>query len=283
MLLEFTHKYLNQPFPFFRKKWLVVSLTTFWVLMIALSVSPIGLSMLDAETIGFLIVYFTLSAAFSSSLVTYLFPLLFKGYFNSRSWTKGKFLFFSFAIITIMWGFTVYANYYIKKIISYESIFPVPVGIFLLYIPCMIVGMFPTITIYTIEKRLEEKEKKETSFTDTDGDLITFSNNARESISFSLKDFLYAEVIKNDLTVYYLDGDIIESKTFRMTLLQALDIFSPYPNILRIHRAFIVNIDFIFDVSGNSHGYKLVLKSGELQLPLSKTYAKKVLEAISCS
>lgn len=283
MLLEFTHKYLNQPFPFFRKKWLVVSLTTFWVLMIALSISPIGLSMLDAGTICLLIVYFTLSAAFSSSLVTYLFPLLFKSYFNSRSWTKGKFLFFSFAIITIMWGFTVYANYYIKKIISYESIFPVPVGIFLLYIPCIIVGMFPTITIYIIEKRLEEKEKRESSFTDTGGDLITFSNNARESISFSLKDFLYAEVIKNDLTVYYLDGDIIESKTFRMTLLQALNIFSPYPNILRIHRAFIVNIDFISDVSGNSHGYKLVLKSGELQLPLSKTYAKNVLEAISCS
>lgn len=244
--------------------------------------SPIGFSMLDSQTIFFLVVYFTLSAAFSSSLVTYLFPLLFKNFYNPQSWTKGKFLLFSFAIITIMWGFTVYANYYIKKTINYESVFPVPVGILLLYIPCVIVGIFPTVTVYILEKRLEEKSRKKETFTNlSEGELITFSNNAKENISFSPKDFLYAEVVKNDLTLYYRNGSCIDSKTFRMTLLQALDVFSAYPNILRIHRAFVVNIDFVSDVTGNSHGYKLTLKEGGFQLPLSKTYAKKVLERIS--
>lgn len=252
------------------------------MLIIALLISPLGLSMLDAGTICLLIVYFTLSAAFSSSLVTYLFPLLFKKHYNPGSWTKGKFLLFSFAIITIMWGFTVYANYYIKKIINYESIFPVPVGILLLYIPCIIVGIFPTITIYMLEKRLEEKEKRKDAFINTaKEEVITFSNNAKENISISPKDFLYAEVLKNDLTIYYLNEHTVESKTFRMTLLQALDVFSSYSNILRIHRAFIVNIHFVCDVSGNSHGYKLTLKGVGQLLPLSKTYAKKVLERIS--
>ena len=249
------------------------------MLMIALSLSPVGTSMLKTETICFLIVYFTLAAAFSSSLVTYLFPLLFKSYYNPQFWTKGKFCFFSLAIITIMWGFTVYANYYIKKTINYESVFPVPAGILLLYIPCVIVGMFPTIVVYIVEKRLEEKEKrKEISINAPEEDMIIFSNNAKESISFSPKDFLYAEVIKNDLTVYYLNGHNMESKTFRMTLLQALDLFDSCPYILRIHRAFVVNIHFVADITGNSHGYKVTLKEVEAQLPLSKTYAKSVLE-----
>ncbi|MDR2918383.1 MAG: LytTR family transcriptional regulator DNA-binding domain-containing protein [Tannerella sp.] len=238
--------------------------------------------MLDTKTIFSIVIYFTLSAAFASSLVTYLFPLLFKNFYNPQSWTKGKFLLFSFAIITIMWGFTVYANYYVKKTISYESVFPIPVGILLLYVPCIIVGFFPTVTVYIVEKRLGEKAKGEETFTNiSEGELITFSNNVKESISFSPNDFLYAEVVKNDFTLYYLNGHNIESKTFRMTLLQALDVFSSYPNILRIHRAFVVNIDYVTDVTGNSHGYKLTLKEGGLQLPLSKTYAKEVLEIVA--
>lgn len=251
------------------------------MLLIALSMSPIGFSMLERQTIFYLVAYFTLSAAFSSFLVTYVFPLLFKNFYNPRSWTKGKFLLFSFVIITMMWGFTVYANYDIKKTIRYESVFPVPVGILLLYIPCVIVGFFPTITVYIVEKRLGEKSKREDTFTNiSEEERITFSNNAKENISFSAKDFLYAEVVKNDLTLYYLNEHRIDSKTFRMTLLQALDVFSTYPNILRIHRAFVVNIDFVADVTGNSHGYKLTLKEQGLQLPLSKTYAPKVLELI---
>ena len=258
-----------------------MSLTTFWVLMIALSISPLVMSILNAETIYFLIVYFALAAAFSSSIVTYVFPLLFKGFFNPQSWTKGRFFLFSFFIITIMWGFTVYANYYVKKAINYESVFPVPVGIILLGIPCVIVGVFPTIVVYVVERRLEEKEeeKRKNSFINTsEEELITFSNNTKENVSFSAKDFLYAEVIKNDLTIFYLDDNNVESRTFRMTLLQAMEIFSSCPNILRIHRSFVVNIDFVSDITGNSHGYKVALKEVDSQLPLSKTYAKKVLE-----
>ena len=61
----------------------------------------------------------------------------------------------------------------------------------------------------------------------------------------------------------------------RSTLQNAEILFKDYENIFRCHRSFIVNVDHIAEVKGNSQGYKLFLDSIDFPVLVSH---KKIQE-----
>lgn len=59
-------------------------------------------------------------------------------------------------------------------------------------------------------------------------------------------------------------------KRLRCSLHDIENMLSPYSYIIHIHRAFLVNMNFITQVSGNAAGYKLQLFGSDKELPVSK-------------
>ncbi|MCQ2130958.1 MAG: LytTR family transcriptional regulator [Bacteroidales bacterium] len=59
-------------------------------------------------------------------------------------------------------------------------------------------------------------------------------------------------------------------KRLRCSLHDIENMLSPYSYIIHIHRAFLVNMNFITQVSGNAAGYKLQLFGSDKVLPVSK-------------
>ncbi|MDL2243468.1 LytTR family transcriptional regulator [Bacteroidales bacterium OttesenSCG-928-J19] len=155
---------------------------------------------------------------------------------------------------------------------------------------CLICGIFPTIVIYLVENQLEAKAKLETlrkrnQNSDSEdeiesGDKITLCGQTKESITFLSDNFIYAEVIKNYVTICFIEKGQIICKPIRSTLAHIMESMQDYPQIIRCHRAFLVNTSQIEQMDKTSGGGQLVLKSTDTPIPVSRTYIKNVEELL---
>lgn len=279
--------FFNQPLPYFRKKWLVVFITTLWVFLVFLFITPIALNVLKNVQYKWIIVCFTVGAFISSGTVTYLFPLLFKTYHDPEKWTIGKFLLFSLSITTIMWVFSIGINDYIVETEGLTSLFHPLLKVIIIYIPCLFVSIIPTLSVFLIESFLDKKysSKEQVDLPalgiDQDVEVVRFLESTKNEFELDINHFLYAEVIKNNVTLFYLEKDEVCQKTIRATLTLLLEVLADYPYIVRTHRAFVVNTRCVIGINGNSHGYQLTLNNLKSTVPVSKTYTAKIKQHFS--
>lgn len=101
------------------------------------------------------------------------------------------------------------------------------------------------------------------------GPVITLqSENGKSEIGFGLSEVLFFEANHNYVNVHLKN----EVKKIRTRLKNIEESLSAHPNIIRTHRAFLVNTDHVVDVQGNSKLLKLKLRESENEVPVSRTY-----------
>lgn len=66
-------------------------------------------------------------------------------------------------------------------------------------------------------------------------------------------------------------------KKIRNTLKNMEDQLLDIHSIMRVHKAFIVNLDQIQEINGNAQGYQLTMGDEKIKIPVSRTYMKKFI------
>ncbi|CAN5189316.1 hypothetical protein BH09BAC3_BH09BAC3_01820 [soil metagenome] len=109
---------------------------------------------------------------------------------------------------------------------------------------------------------------------------VTLYSDTSESVSFNLPDLLYVEADDNYSTVTWREGEGIRKKLLRVNL---KNVESQLNNsfALRCHRSYIVNVNAISAISGNTNGYKLKINGIDFSIPVSRPKGKEVMEKIS--
>jgi DNA-binding LytR/AlgR family response regulator len=109
---------------------------------------------------------------------------------------------------------------------------------------------------------------------------ITLYSDTSESLTFNLPDLLFVEADDNYSTITWKQADGIQKKLLRINL---KNIESQLDNsfTLRCHRSFIVNVNAISAISGNTNGYKLRIQGTDFAIPVSRPKGKEVMEKIS--
>ena len=96
--------------------------------------------------------------------------------------------------------------------------------------------------------------------------------NEKNPLSIQPADFLYAESSGNYLDVRYVQGGKVKSILLRITLTRAESQLESHPDIMKCHRAFLVNIANIEQAKGNAQGLRLHLKHTDVEIPVSRNY-----------
>ena len=102
-------------------------------------------------------------------------------------------------------------------------------------------------------------------------DKVILHGDSRESLIVNPQDILYVESVANYLNIVYFNDSDLCQKRLRCSLKDTEDALDAFPFLVHIHRAFLVNINFITQISGNAAGYKLSLFSTDKILPVSKS------------
>ena len=91
---------------------------------------------------------------------------------------------------------------------------------------------------------------------------------------------LFVEADDNYSTVNWREENGIRKKLLRINL---KNIETQFSNsfTLRCHRSYIVNVNAISAISGNTNGYKLKITGTDFSIPVSRPKGKEVMEKIS--
>ena len=66
----------------------------------------------------------------------------------------------------------------------------------------------------------------------------------------------------------------------RVTLTKIIENLKEYPNIIRCHKSYIINSDYVLDISGNARGYLLKIKFISINVPVSRSFSKQSLQSL---
>jgi len=219
-----------------------------------------------------------------------LLPRLFPVLFDTLNWTLGKYLLFNawqFLFIGAISSLLLYLlDFYPGLSLTEIALSFYPRLIMYGIVPVTIVTLFLNNKLLQDNLRNAIKANQELDRIrilkveqSTLPGLLTIYSDTSETLSLKLPDLLFIEADDNYSTFYWMNGHGLEKKMLRVNL---KNVESQLNNsfTLRCHRSFIVNINKIGHVSGNTNGYKLNIKNTDLSVPVSRAKGKLIIEKI---
>ncbi len=291
-------RYLKQPFPLFESRWLYTAIICGTCLLILAIFEPFNYRL---NSLGqfLLLLAFGLLALTSSALFYFLLPAVFRKFYNPEQWTVGKniihyasFLAFTGILVVILdmiilpglvigtGTFNIFAkeklNIFFIDMVSGITIGLVPVVI---------------ITFLTKNRALRQNLQEALRLNQTlaarsipqneNKGILTLTGNTRETVEVLPQDIRYIEASGNYVEIHYAAEGKVQQKLLRATIKQIEEQVTGYPELIRCHRAFIVNSDHITKVNGNTQGYRLGLDNILQEIPVSRTYMKSLKDTLS--
>ena len=126
-----------------------------------------------------------------------------------------------------------------------------------------------------------QQTEDDTSAGDTDQDSkITLEGNTNEHVTLEISDLLYIEAVGNYVKVCQLQGNEVHANMLRATMKQMEDSLQAYPMIVRCHRAFMVNLGQVEQISSNSRAMQLVMRHSHDAIPVSRSNVNKLKELL---
>jgi hypothetical protein len=215
-------------------------------------------------------------------LLLYISPLIFKNYFNEDNWTVGRNILLMVVgllfIALILWNFgEIYKETYgFDKLTLLEFLSK-----------AFLVGIIPlTFYVFINEKTVREKRERRVfkvkeinkeSEINTPKEISINSDNEKEQITFDADNLVYITSQGNYASFFLKKDDTIKEKILRITLTKITEKLKDHPNIIRCHKSYIVNSNFINDISGNARGYLLKSHYISEEIPVSRKFSKESL------
>ena len=204
--------------------------------------------------------------------------------FNEQNWTLGKEV---TAIILLILAIGILNYLYTIFIFSWHPINVHALFQFLFY--TLAVGVFP-VTILTIIKQnqlnrryLEEAAAINAAMRQQVTQKVVprtvlLKGDYSDELHINPGQILFLESAGNYLHIHYLEGGEVRKKELRSTLKKAAQQLLPAERLFKSHRAFLVNLDYVAEVSGNAQGLQLVLTAGTKAIPVSRSRVKAFKE-----
>jgi hypothetical protein len=216
-------------------------------------------------------------------LLLYISPLIFKDYFNEDNWTVGRnILLMAIGLLfvgIILWNFgEVYKETYgFNKLTLLEFLSK-----------AFLIGIIP-LTFYVFINEKRERAKRERRVfkireinnenkINVSKEISINSDNEKERITFTADSLVYITSQGNYASFFLKKDDAIKEKILRITLTKITEELKDHPNIIRCHKSYIVNSNFINDISGNARGYLLKSNYISEEIPVSRTFSKESLK-----
>ncbi len=275
-------KFLNKPYPFndnLNQNARTIFFISLGLLVFLIVFQPIAIQDISVKKIILLGASLAVSTFLVLSLNLIVFPSLFPKLFLNLKWNIGR---------EIIWNIWILSNISGSYFLFYSMFFGI-INITLLDIGrIVLLGSIPISIIISInQKRLLRLNLKSAQLLNE-----KFIENQQEKIIHFESEYKNDELIikpsslimimaaDNYIEVYYeIDGKI-KNQMIRSSLAKAEKTISEYYYIFRCHRSFIVNINYIAEVQGNSQGYTLNFTNIDIPAYVSQSFVKEFKKRI---
>tara|TARA_R110001606_G_scaffold393940_1_gene564376 strand:- start:2139 stop:3008 length:870 start_codon:yes stop_codon:yes gene_type:complete len=258
----------------------------FFVFLFLYVFKPFNLYSLKELILGYTIVLGVVTS-FGVFFMLFIPALIFKNYFDEDKWTIGRNLFIILIGIVLigsfLWYFgNLFKNTYGIKGLNYFT--------FLSY--TFFVATIPLLFfVFINEKNVREKREKRANEIniynkeklvkkELNPEITIYSDNKKEKIVLKTDDLVYISSQGNYASFFIQKNIDLKEKILRVTLAKINEELEEYTNIIRCHKSYIVNVNYIKDISGNARGYLLKSDVIPFEVPVSRSFSKQSLKSL---
>jgi len=278
---------LRRPYPHQPNRWVILVLLPLFISLFLVTFQPFGLHGFSHEYKHLLLIGFGGVTLVMLALNMYLMPWILPKFYREENWTVGReMIFLIVVVLTISVG-----NYF------YSVIFGIAqwVGLYGLIVFVgftFAIAVVPIILILSyshnqmlkrhlesagrVSQFLPDPEKARTS----DTSFRISSENSQHEITARTGQVICIESEGNYVAVHIAKEGSIVRETLRNTMKSIEDQLGEMDVFFRCHRAFMVNLEQIEKVEGNSQGYRITLRYLDQQVPVSRSYIRRFQEAL---
>jgi len=278
------NSFLKQPFPL-PERIIPTALTIgAGISLLMLLLQPFGLSGVSVSHLGLFLAGYglvsCLTLLFNGLLVLRLFSDLHWNVIRQIGWT-------CWSVFCL--GLANYAYTY-----SLISGFPFSLsGLLTLQIYTFFIGLIPiTILVLLRQNKLLRLHKNAAQVLNEQVPVVPVSEapaqavvltaeNGKTQLSLQVDDLAFIESEGNYIQIYTRKNGSMAVTTIRSSISNAGTELASYPQMMKCHRAFIVNKDFIEGVKGNAQGYRLTIKGSDKEVYVSRQYTKLIKACFS--
>ncbi len=276
-------KFLRKPYPFnddLKRNAKIIFFISISIFVFLMVFQPLDISNLGGREKLYLVAGLGVITFLSLSLNLMVLPSLFPKVFMNREWVIWREILWNlWMLFTISFGY--FLLYKTLGIIQFH---------FNTILTLIVIAIFPlTLLIVFNQDRLlrlhlkvaNELNAKLNEKKSVQEQLVHFdSEYQKDKLSIKARLLLLIRSADNYIEVFWKDGDTIKHRLIRGTLLKAYNLLENNNFIFKCHRSYIVNINFIDRVEGNSQGYKLYIENIDFEVPVSKLAVEKLKEKV---
>lgn len=272
------HNFLKKPYPFnedLKHNAKVIFFISVGVLAFILVFQPIEIYS-QPRRLVFLIAGFFLSTFVTLAINLLVLPSLFPKLFRSENWNVGK---------EILWDVWLLLNVSFADFLIYTRLFEImnlhfsDIGKILL-IACLPVAVLIVINQERLLRnhlktalQMNERLMKAKHLKDT---LIHLESEYKsDSITVTADALLVIRSADNYIEVYYRSNGNVKKQMVRSSLKKAEETLRNFDFMFKCHRSYIVNINHIKEVRGDSQGYSLFFDQIDFPIPVSQNYIEE--------
>lgn len=279
--------WFNRPYPLIEQtqtKLLVMLGFAIFIPTFLYIYQPFGINEIDPNYKLLYVIGIGVHVSLTLGVNYFVVPKLFPNIFVAEKWTIQK------EIIYILSSFfLVTCSNYLYNITIGSGISPHHSFIEFLGIT-VAVGIFPVmIMVFLVERNLSskntqkaaeyskllsertsEKEKK-TEIT------ITPETSKSSNLVIDYKDFVFATSDNNYSTIYFQDQGKLDKQLLRLTFKNLENQLTEFSNIIRCHKSYMVNKNYISEVKGNARSLMLKVDLYDEMIPVSRSFPKENL------
>ena len=184
-------------------------------------------------------------------------------------------VFLSEIVLFTFLGFTS-VNFLLSLSLIVLSSYIVPFYLIVMAVERLIIKRFEALST-TLTQDISEIKQNIVPNTDV---ITILSEKTSGKISFNVSDFVAVEAQGNYCMFYIIRKNVVTRKLLHTTMKGLEGQLSDFPQIIRCHKSYLINIHQISRVSGNSRGYSLHFVDDMDPIPISRGYQKDVMSII---
>ena len=132
-----------------------------------------------------------------------------------------------------------------------------------------------------LKKLQTSRQESQTTEEETNQDSkITLEGSTNEHVTLEISNLLYIEAVGNYVKVTQRHNSEVKTNMLRATMKQMEDALEAYPMIVRCHRAFMVNLGQVEQISSNSRAMQLVMRHSHDAIPVSRSNVNRLKELL---
>jgi len=283
--------YARKPYPMNLNRWVTILIISLFISLFLIIFQPFGLQNMESERKLLLLAGYGLVTFVVLVFDTFIVPSILPSLFKEEKWTISReIVLMTWIVITIAIGNYMYSV--LLSIVSWVGI----KGFFIFSGFTISIAIIPIIGVIVISHNTMLRrnlrastqlsqmimDKKGPAVTN-DNKLVITSENKNQKIEIPASNLICIESEGNYVNTWFLEGGKIVRLLIRNTIKNIETQILEAENLFKCHRAYIINLSYIEKVTGNSQGYRLLIKYLDKEVPVARNYSKSFREAISKS